>query len=902
MRDSSPSRWWPSATYRWQLTPTSGFDDVRRHLPYLHRLGVDTVYLSPVFSARHGSQHGYDGVDPSRFDDARGGEAAFRALARAAHRIGLHLLLDIVPNHLAASPENPAWLGVLERGRRSSYARLFDIDWDRFPGRRPQVAVPWLDRPLSEAFRDGTVAFERQGDEVRLRVHGSRLPVSSRALRRACDYARREKSARPVRAMARVDRCLARLNRGSTAEELRRRDALLSDLDYRLVPWYEPDAINYRRFADVSDLVAVRPNGRFGFAYLHRGLLRAARRGEVDGVRVDHVDGIADPAAYLRRLVRELRTGPARRRAPYIVVEKILAERESLRSDWRVEGTTGYEVLTRISQVLVPVRAHLPFDAVYRSSCRRGGSFDDEAYRARRDVLDQLFPGDRAEIARRLRGDGHGRIPRALAPGPDAPDAALSAVTAALPVYRTYYGTRSERPEDRAIARHAALEARRRAPTAVAGVDGDRLLREFGGHRTTRARRSGFLVRWQQWTPAVAAKGIEDTAFYRYVRFVGANEVGGDPGRIGCPIDEFHAFMVERALRWPHALTPTSTHDTKWGEDARARFVVLAELADRWSVSVRRWMAAGAPRSRRGRAAGFRPITPTEEYLLYQTWLGTAPAGGAFGPSYLERLGRFAVKAAREAREATSWLHPDLAHEGRLRAFLRTRSHGSRHASWRRDMDRWVRTLDHFGGFYSLAQVVLRTTLPGVPDIYQGSEGWNLAMVDPDNRRRPPLDRLARELDRIGRRAGPEGLPAPLLRSARRGVSETLKVGVTACLLRFRRAHRTLFDRGDYRPLRERTADGIEPVLAFSRRYRREGLVVAVGRGLVTVAGPGGTVPMGSRWSGRTLPLPSGAPTGWRDVISGRAVATVGPRRARRLDLAVAFRDLPIAVLSTAPK
>ena len=901
MPDSATAGWYPSATYRWQLGPGSGFDEVRRRLPYLRRLGVDTVYLSPVFAARRGSSHGYDGVDPARFDRSRGGEVAFRRLARAARRLGLRLLIDIVPNHLAATLENPAWRDVLERGPGSRFARLFDIDWEHRPGGRPCVAVPWLDRSLADAFREGQVAFVRTAEGGYLRCGSAHLPLPRRTFRLVDRWSGSLPLGERGDRLEWSDRVLAAANRGDSEEALRLREALLSTLSYRLVPWYAIAEINYRRFADISDLVGVRTETDLGFHYMHRGLLRAVRRKEIDGVRVDHVDGMADPPAYLRRLVRALKVAAEEDRPPYVVVEKILATRERLPSNWRTAGTTGYEALARITGVLVRPGAIAALDREYRRfATERSGAFADEAYRAKREIEDQLFSGDRAAIVRRLCEEQGARSPVRVSGTPEAVEAALASLTAALAVYRTYGGTAEERKQSGAWLRRARAEARRREPRIFALASSDRLVeRLLGTARNSGRIESGpdpGVARWQQWTAAVAAKGIEDTAFYRYVRFLGANEVGGDPD-VGCSLDEFHAFMVGRARQWPHALTPTSTHDSKWGEDARARFVALGDRASAWGAFARRWRKSGRRRAQRGPGPG--APTPTEEYLLYQAWAATAPRDQPFGAPYLGRIETYLRKAMREAKEQSSWLRPNVVHEEQLLEFVRSLTRDRGGAGFRRELGRWIHRLDRVGGYYSLGQVVLRVTVPGVPDLYQGSEGWNLSMVDPDNRRPVRYDRLARLLDRC--EVGTGGLlPRRLIVSARRGVSETLKLGVTAHLLRFRGAHRPLFDKGAYLPLRERATPGGVPIVAFARRRGSEWLLVAVGRNLTGMGGPRGAPPIGTRWRRRQLLLPSNAPTRWRDVLTDRTIVVADSRSNPRLPLSKVFSDLPVAVLTRA--
>ena len=887
--------WVPGASYRLQLDARFGFDDARRLLPYLARLGIETIYLSPVLAARRGSSHGYDGIDPGRIDPERGGESGFHRLTRAARAQGFAVLLDIVPNHLAATPENRAWRDVLVRGPASPFADLFDIDWERSPGGVASISLPWLEHPLAESFRRGELAFERARAGFRLRCEGVSLPIPAATGRALARWVSPAGSGHPGRRGA-GERTLARLNRGRDRSSRRARDALVRGLGYRLVPWRDRSAPNYRRFADVSDLVGVRSADPRWFDYLHRRLLRAVRDGEVDGFRVDHVDGLADPGAYLRRLRRaaeRARRGTAHRPF-YLVVEKILGPEEPLPKEWPVHGTTGYDDLARFSAVLIPRSAAPLLDTAYRRACPgRPTRFADVVLRARRDVERALFRPERTEIARQLRSTWSPAGPR---PSRGELDGTISALTATLPVYRTYLTRGTMRPEDRAVLRYALRKVRR--SRGWAGSPATRwlgpLLREMQKSPGMRGP-GGGVERWQSWMAAVAAKGGEDTAFYRYGRLLGVNEVGGDPARVGISLAEFHAFQRERARRWPHALVATSTHDTKWGEDVRARSVALAEFAEEWGRAAARWRR----RHRRyiDPRGGTRAPTPEEEYRLYQVWATSAAPGEAFGASYRARLPAHLRKAAREAKEETSWQRPDRAHEARLDRFVLRLFRDASAEPFRDEMADWIRRLAWFGGYYSLAQTVLRNTVPGVPDLYQGSEAFNLSLVDPDNRRPVRFDRLARWLDSIDGRAEGGSVPVGLRPRGRQAPSAKLKIAVTAALLRFRAGHRPLFDAGEYLPLRERPPPGREPVLGFARRQGGEWVVTVVGRGLRRVALDGRRPPTGPAWEGRHLVLPPDAPVDFRDLLFGRQVRA-GPRGGRTaLPLDRALADLPVAVL-----
>jgi (1->4)-alpha-D-glucan 1-alpha-D-glucosylmutase len=881
----------PSATYRLQLSRRFGLDAARRLVPYLRRLGIDTVYLSPLSAATTGSAHGYDAIDPGRIDPARGGARALARLDRTLQRNGMGLVLDVVPNHVAASPENPAWVDVLARGPRSRYAGVFDIAWDRSPDGRPAVVLPWLAETPESAFSAGRLAWVWRSGELRLRWGGTELPGAPRAVRRLLDWGRAGPSRRPPGDGA-VRRMLDRLNRGADRSDRVRRARLLADLHYRLVPWWQAAKGNYRRFFDITGLVGVRSDTPAGFDYVHRWLLRSPPASLV-GLRIDHVDGVADPWAYLRRLRRAVRRAGGRR-LPFVVVEKVLAGDESLPASWPVDGTTGYEALNWITGVLLPPTAPVRLDAAFRRCCPGApASFADEAYSAKVDVERTLFVGERtAIVAALLEADERSRADPAVTTG------AVEAVTAALSVYRTYLRPgHPARPEDRRRLREAWAEAARRRPELAHRAPFRSLRRRWpaaaGPRRSADVERAA--AQWQQWTGAVAAKGVEDTAFYRFPRFLAANEVGGDPDRFALTPEGFHARVLGRARRWPHALTTTSTHDSKWGEDARARLLALADWPDEWARTVVRWQR------RLRRILGWPPrpsrTTPAEEYRIFQTVLATAPTAPSAWRSYWRRLEPHLQKAAREAKLATSWDRPNGRHESAVRAFAWALLFDPRARPTQDELARWLERAAATGAQYSMRQVVLRLTMPGVPDLYQGSEGWNRALVDPDNRRAVRFDRLARLLDAGDAPAVADRWPVAPRRRGRRGPAEVDKVALTARLLRFRRTHRRLFSDGRYVPLRE-TRDGREgPVLAFARQWHRDRLVVLIGRGLPSVPRRGGRPPTGPGWGLREVPLPPGWPSVWRRVAGGAPLRAVGPPSDRSIRLTEAFDPDPWTVL-----
>lgn len=897
-------REFPRATYRLQLTPRFGLDAARRLLPYFSHLGVDTLYLSPIAAARRGSRHGYDTVDPGRVDRARGGAPAWRRLDRAAQRAGIGLLLDIVPNHLAASLENRAWVDLLRHGTRSRFAGLFDVEWR--PGREGigQVTLPWLDRPLSDALHERTVALELRGNPPRasLRCGRERLPVSPVVERQLLGWARMRAGrcrSRRERIGPALHTVVGKLNRGGDRWTRAQREHLLGLLPYRLVPWWDLAAINYRRFFDVSDLVGVRSDEPFGFDHMHRWLFRTgARSSSFRGVRVDHVDGIRDPLAYLRSLHERLNepSGGQRQRGsiPYVVVEKILAPEEELPRGWPVAGTTGYDALHLLGGVLIPSRSLGRLDAAYRAACGpMARPYSEVVYHAKRDVERTLFPSERARLVAAARTEARGRAMRGVSEA--ELDDALCALTASLPVYRTYARQGRWGPADREVVAAALESARRREGRRGRGLHALEQVIATPPRSGPLGSTRGFVDRWQQWSSAIAAKGAEDTAFYRHARLVGANEVGADPGRVVVPLDEFHRAMRRRAARWPHALTATSTHDTKWGEDARARFVALAEWASAWGRSARHWRRVNRRwRSRGGREGG---PDPREEFRLYQSILATAPPTGRFPREYIRRLRAYWIKSAREAKERTSWLHPQPAHEQGLHRFLDRLASSSPRDPFRQELSAWIERISAIGAYYSLAQAILRNTVPGVPDLYQGSEGWNHSFVDPDNRRPIPYGPFVRRLRRleegwkVSRVGGGTTPPAWPHRHAE------AKLWLTWRLLRLRKVRWDLFASGDYQPLWERNPPRTEPVLAYSRRLGKSWLVVVIGRELARLSDGGRRRPVGSCWHGRRISIPPGAPRLWSEVLTGRRLRPQTRGQSPSFDLEALFRSWPFAVL-----
>jgi (1->4)-alpha-D-glucan 1-alpha-D-glucosylmutase len=850
----------PRATYRVQLRAGTDLRSVRRELPYLDRLGIDTLYLSPLFLATPGSAHGYDGLDPTRVDPALGGLPALRALARSAHARGLRVVLDIVPNHLAADPRGAWWRDVLARGRASRFAPVFDLEEGDGGADAPKIVLPFLRSPLGTAIARGELAFRWDAAGPRLELYGVPYPLAPRSLRRFArrDPARRLGRAAPPSRFPELD--------GRTSAGRRALARLLGEQEYRFVPYWATRQITYRRFFDIAGLIGVRMDRLAVFRRTHAAIFRWIEEGLIDGLRVDHVDGWLEPTEYLRRLARRprgLRSAVRGPGPPAIWVEKVLAEGERIPDAWPVRGTTGYEAMRLLTGIFVDPGGLGALDALFRARTGEDRSFEAVAFRAKTEMARRLFPHE----LHRLAG---GLLPEEA---PARRRAALAAFTAGLGVYRTYLGSPGAREEDRRWLAGAEREALHRGPRAARGPV--RRLRRRLARRIGPGGKAGPLQRWQSWSGAVAAKGVEDTALYRYPRLLALNEVGSSPGGAGVPVAEFHRAMRERAARDPLALTATTTHDTKWGEEVRARLSVLSERPELWREILRSWDRSA------GRRSGLRD---RDRYLLEQAAFGAFPWDPRDLARFPERFVEYARKALRETRQGTDWMRPNAAYEAAGARYARALADPRTGLLAARDRRACAEPLVIAGFYNALGQVLLKVTVPGIPDFYQGSELSAAHLVDPDNRR--PVDRG--RIARVARRCGPSGRrasPDRLRAWSRRWWDGTLRFYLTRRLLEVRRADPELFARGSYSPLATTGAGPMAPV-AFARVLPDRWALIVVGRGLA------GRPPASLR--GARVRLPAGAPASWQDAL------TAGPdlpvARGGGLPLGELLTPLPFAL------
>jgi (1->4)-alpha-D-glucan 1-alpha-D-glucosylmutase len=930
----------PVASYRLQLNSSFTFQNARAIAPYLAELGITDLYSSPILKARPGSTHGYDVVDAAELNPEIGSEDDFEALHQELDSLGLGLLLDIVPNHMAASPDNSWWMSVLENGPRSRFFHYFDIDWSPVTSQgktMTKVLLPILGKPYGEAVENQEIRLGFDDGGFFFSYFDHRLPLAPESyrpiLRECLDWLPSVGVGMELRELvvgeatvpnsrflkdtlwrifehdhdfrAALVQAIARFNgQKGNAESFNAIDALLDAQWYRLAYWrIASEKINYRRFFDVTDLIGVRVEDPEVFEARNRRTLQFIADGKVTGLRIDHIDGLFDPIGHMRKLqlrlaetgsTDEQRTATEEKLSFYVVVEKILAHGERLPEGFPVSGTTGYDFLGLVNSVFVHSDGLRSLTEFYRTFSGTTDTFGDIVYERKRQVISELFAGEMRALGKQLSGlamlDRNGRdfAPSELL-------AALTEITACMDVYRTYIREASVSESDRRTIHDAVSEARTRGGTAIDSRLFDflerTLLLEVPSYMgPEREAWLAFVMRWQQFTGRVMAKGVEDTAFYNFNRLVSMNEVGGDPGR-DPPLDglaEFHQRNRDYQRQWPHTLNASSTHDTKRSEDVRARINVLSEMPQVWAREVRRWSSMLEPLRVRAEVGSSCVVVPdrNEEILLFQTLVGVWPLGQGEGDSLPDRLRAYVEKAAREAKTHTSWIAPHAEYEKALLEFVDRILHRQDATHFREDLLRFQKRVAFYGFLNALAQLVLKITAPGVPDFYQGTELWDFSLVDPDNRRPVDYEKRRSIISRL-QRADEKGSldPLALARSWRDG---RVKLFATWRALRFRRENAELFAHGSYEPV---TASGHdEMVCAFRRDHGESGIIVVVPR-FVSRLVKVGTLPVGDVWGDGSI---EGGVSKWRNVFTGDVLDPVDGR----LGLSSIFARFPVAILA----
>ena len=902
---TGPRRVDPRATYRIQLTPAFTFDDAAGLAPYLQALGISHVYASPYLRAMPGSLHGYDVVDPRRVNPELGGEEGHARFSAVLGRHDLGQVLDIVPNHMAIGPENPWWWDVLENGPASRWAMAFDVDWDHpEPHLRERVLLPVLGDHYGRVLEAGDLRLAWDGQRFTVRYHEQRFPVAPRSLDELLSLAA-ERASSPelafladafgalpastvvepalrerrhrdkvvledrVEALAAAEPSVAEAIEAAVAAtnaDVEVLDRMLERQNYRLSWWRAARRdLGYRRFFDVTTLVGLRIEDPRVFAETQALILEWLASGVLDGLRIDHPDGLLDPEGFLRRL----RWASPR---AWIVVEKILEPGEELRRSWPVAGTSGYDFLRRANGLFVDPAGEGPLTELQAHVTGEDRPFADIARESKAAILDEVLGSELGRLTALLL-DVLERLRRHRDHTRHDLHDALRALLVAFPVYRTYVrveiaddGRRLTQvaPEDEAVVREAieaAQALRPDLPPDLFDILGDLLLLRRPGDELEEE----LALRFQQLTGPVMAKGLEDTAFYRDLRLLALNEVGGDPGTFGTSVSDFHEANRVAQERWPLGMLTTSTHDTKRSEDVRTRLAVLSEVPDAWASAVADWRRMGDPYRTDAGPDGHA------EYLLYQTLVGAWPIE-------MDRLGPYMSKALREAKLRTTWTAPDAEYESAVFSFAESLLADE---EFRTSLEGFVGTVLRPGRLNSLAQLLVKLTSPGVPDIYQGADLWDMSLVDPDNRR--PLDIGLRQQILAGLAGdggpSPEALAARLDEPAEPG---SPKMAVLRAALAVRAREPDAFGpSATYEPLATGGA-AADHVIGFVRTGR-----------VATIA-PRLTVSLEDGWSDTTVAMPAGR---WRDELTGEVHEVGDTPTSGHLLLADVLGRFPVALL-----
>ena len=951
----------PVSTYRLQLNADLTFKQAAGVIAYLHRLGVTDLYVSPSFKAAPGSPHGYDICDHTQLNPELGGDEGFASLVSALRMHDMGLVLDFVPNHMGADPAaNPWWHDVLENGPSSSYAQFFDIDW--YPIKAEllnKVLLPVLGDQYGKVLERGELQVKFAEGNFALTYFEHRFPLNPRQMapilslgldglkaRLSHDHPHLREFLSVITALqnlpaytetdaGRIEELhrekeisrerLARLT--ATSEAIRTHiernlqlvngvpgvpasfdllHNLLAAQAYRLAYWRTAQhEINYRRFFDINGLIGVRVEDPDVFRELHQGVLRLVREGAVTGLRLDHIDGLLDPKAYLNRLDETLRE--IRGSSLYVVAEKILSSGEHLPEDFCLDGTTGYDFLNDVNGLFVDGKGALPLKHLHARFTGRTAPFGDVVYRAKSLIAASSLASELTVLANALdRLSEKDRRSRDFTLV--SLHAALREIAACFPVYRTYLGEKGATGTDAAAIETAIAQARRRNPVMDNSVfdflRGILLSRsQDPALSDVPSDQRSFALKLQQYTGPLQAKGLEDTAFYRYNVLVSLNEVGGDPQRFGVSVRTFHSTNQHRFEQWPLTMLATSTHDTKRGEDARSRINVLSEIPGEWGQQVMRWSRINA--AARSNVDGEPAPDRGDEYLFYQSLFGAWPPAQTLAAAPLdlvERMQIYMLKALREAKLHTSWVNNHEGYEKATRRFIETVLDRKTGRPFLTSFVPFCTHVAFSGMLNSLSQLVLKLASPGVPDFYQGCEGWNLSLADPDNRRPVDFQALSRNLARMephldGRTSNwrRRVFVTGLLRTWQDG---RIKHYLTAAGLRLRREHKRVFLDGEYLPLAVEGARASH-VVALARRLGGVMVVAVACRLLRDLSNANRPLPLGTKtWRDTRVWLPGHPNDGhFHDAFTGTAIAPAVESERQSLPVAEVLAHLPVALL-----
>ena len=924
----------PVATYRLQFHADFGFNKAKEIADYLDQLGISDIYASPIFKARSGSQHGYDVVDQNQINPELGGRTDFDTLIEDLQERGMAWLQDIVPNHMAYDGENHYLMDVLEHGPESQYIDYFDIEWEHsYNDIQGKVLAPMLGDFYDRCLERGEIQLSYGADGLKVNYYALQFPVRVESyadflvheiswLRRQMgrqhpDYIKLAGLLNTVKntfpALAGKDRRIQATFVKQLLWELYESNAeikvfidqnieafngqpgkpmsfdlldrLLLEQFYRLSFWkVGAEELNYRRFFTVNELICIKVDNRKVFDQTHALIEELVTAKQINGLRIDHIDGLYDPLIYLQRLHEKTK-------GAYTVVEKILELDERLPKHWPIQGTSGYEFLNYANGVFYQQQNQKHFTRFYKNFSGLREGYDKLFLDKKQLIADTNLVGDIDNLARFLKTvASQYRYGRDLTA--NGLKTAIQEVLVTFPVYCTYINQRGSSPSDLEYIRIAIAQARKRIPQLLNELEliEKFLLLEYEASLPPdeRSQWLHFVMRLQQFTGPLMAKGVEDTLFYVYNRFIGLNDVGGAPNHFGVSLKEFHDYNRYQQENWPYTLNATSTHDTKRSEDVRSRLSVISELPDEWESEVKNWSELNASKKQIVNEQAIPE--PNDEYFLYQTLVGAYPFDPNELPEFKERIKDYVVKAVREAKVHTAWLRPDEEYENGYVQFVEALLTPGKENLFLEKLQHFQKRIADYGMYNALSQVLIKLTVPGVPDFYQGTEMWDLSLVDPDNRRPVDYKKRLRALQEIQTRFSkqPSALVKDLLKNRADG---RIKLFLTLRGLAARNYFRNVFRSGTYHPVTV-TGEQADRVIAFVRHKGEHTAVTVVPRFLTGLI-QADTLPLGKAvWGKTAIELPGGSQASWKNWITDESITLTDQPLVGDL-----FSQFPVALL-----
>ena len=924
----------PIATYRIQFNPSFGFQAAKKIIPYLSELGISDIYASPIFKARKGSTHGYDVVDPNQLNPELARVEDLEGLVRELKNYGMAWIQDVIPNHMAYDYENQMLMDVLENGESSEYFHFFDIEWNHpYESIRGRLLAPFLGRFYGESLEDGEIQLRYHDTGLSVNYYALTFPLKIESYINVLAYklstlkrkigedhpdftkllgilyvlktlpSREEINERydQTRFVKRmlwelysknqeikrfVDGNIETFNgKKGTPESFNLLDNLLSEQLFILSFWkVATEEINYRRFFNINELISLRIEDEDVFNHTHSLILKLVDQGKISGLRVDHIDGLYDPTDYLKKL-RE-KAGEI-----YMVIEKILDLEEELPSFWPVQGTTGYDFLNYVNSIFCERKNQRKFDKIYSAFTGLKISYEDLVCEKKRLIIGKHMAGDVDNLAHLMKG-----ISTRYRHGGDFTlyglKRAIVEIMTLFPVYRTYVSPEVFSERDYSYLKAAVKTATQSNPGLLYELNFIErfLLLKSRDYLTEEEEKQWvhFVMRFQQFTGPLMAKGFEDTILYVYNRLLSLNEVGGSPNKFGISLEKFHSFNKKRASLWPHSLNTTSTHDTKRGEDVRARINILSEIPQEWDSNIKRWSKIN--RRKKRIVNGTNVPDRNDEYFLYQTLVGAFPFDETEYPAFVERMKNYIIKAVREAKVHTAWLKPDEDYEDAYISFVEEILQPSEDNQFLKEFVPFQKKVAYYGIFNSLSQTLIKITSPGVPDFYQGTELWDLNLVDPDNRRPVDFEKRTSFLRDIRDKTQTDvlSLITELFSSKEDG---RLKLFLICRALQARNEKAEVFQKGAYIPI-EVGGRFKDHVVVLARRYGNAWAITIAPR-LLTALMKEGEYPFSQQvWDDTRVVLPKGTPTLWKDIITGEAI-----KSEETLPINETLKHFPVALL-----